>query len=275
MVYYNTNDWGIHRVDTYTLYLDESTTHKNGLKQAFSIGGFIIKDDDIDKLHNDLNTIKTNIWGDLVNCEQIILHEKELKDAIEHRIPNSKLSLEYRRFRRNNTKVELLYKNMSELIKKSPIYTLGCVVIKDNYHNSFPGLISNEISLVCMQIILENYTHFLYQHDATGKIVYESRGSEDKVMLMRFYQVATIGTMYVKPESIQQRVSNLSFVSKKDNIAGLQVADFVPNQIARKGSGKNIKSVSLDLTNNIYYKAYSGYNKNKSRYGIKVVPRIE
>lgn len=142
MVYYNTNDWGIHRVDTYTLYLDESTTHKNGLKQAFSIGGFIIKDDDIDKLHNDLNTIKTNIWGDLVNCEQIILHEKELKDAIEHRIPNSKLSLEYRRFRRNNTKVELLYKNMSELIKKSPIYTLGCVVIKDNYHNSFPGLIS-------------------------------------------------------------------------------------------------------------------------------------
>lgn len=164
---------------------------------------------------------------------------------------------------------------MSELIKKSPIYTLGCVVIKDNYHNSFPGLISNEISLVCMQIILENYTHFLYQHDAIGKIVYESRGSEDKVMLMRSYQVATIGTMSVKPESIQQRVSNLSFVSKKDNIAGLQVADFVPNQIARKGSGKNIKSVSLDLTNNIYYKAYSGYNKNKSRCGIKVVPRIE
>lgn len=275
MIYYNTNDWGIHRVDTYTLYLDESTTHKKGLNQAFSIGGFIIKDDDIDKLHNDLNIIKTKIWGDLINCEQIILHEKELKDAIEHRIPKSKLSLEYKRFRGNNKKVEFLYKNMSELIKKSPIYTIGCVVIKDNYHNSFPRLISNEISLVCMQIILENYTHFLYQHNATGKIIYESRESEDKVMLMRFYQVATIGTMYVKPESIQQRVTNLSFISKKENVAGLQVADFIPSQIARKASGKYIKSISLDLTNNIYNKAYSGYNKNKSRYGIKVVPRIE
>lgn len=262
-------------MDEYTLYLDESRTHKKGLDQAFSIGGFIIKNDDINKLHEDLDKIKSNIWSDLPNSHNIILHEKELKDAMDHRIPKEKLSTEYKRFRRNSKKIELIYKNMSELIKNSPITTIGCVVIKDNYNNSFPEIISNEISLVCMQIILENYTHFLYQHNATGKIVYESRGVEDKIMLMRFYQVATIGTMYVKPDSIQKRVTNLSFIPKKENIAGLQVADFIPSQIARKGSGKSIKPVAFDLTNNIYYKAYTGYNKNKSRYGIKVVPRIE
>jgi hypothetical protein len=126
-----------------------------------------------------------------------------------------------------------------------------------------------------MQIILENYTHFLYQNGAVGKIIYESRDTQDKIMLMRFYEVSTIGTMYIQPYAIQQRISQILFVSKQKNICGLQVADFIPNQIARKKSGMNIKPSVINLTNNIFLKSYDGGNGNSSRYGIKVVPRME
>lgn len=259
----------------YTLFLDESNTHQNGDKKAFAVGGFIIENNDIDNMELELNKIKAEIWSDLPNNINIILHEKDLKDAIDHRMKCSDLKEEYRRFRRNSNKVTLLYKKMSELVKKSNIHTLGCIVVEDNFYTNFSKVIGNEISLVCMQIIIENYTHFLYQNGGVGKIIYESRDAQDKNMLMRFYEVSTIGTMYIQPYAIQQRISQISFVSKQMNNCCLQVADFIPNQIARKKTGKNIKAHVVNLTNNIFLKSYDGGNGNSSRYGIKVVPRME
>jgi hypothetical protein len=261
-------------MDEYTLYLDESYTHSNGGNCAFAIGGIIINNSAINDIDCKLNNIKNEIWSDITNNSSIILHEKDLKEAIDHRVHNNKLKPEYKRFRRNSDKVKLLYKRMSELIKNANINTIGCVVLEDIYNTNFPKTIGNEISLVCMQIILENYTHFLFRKGAVGKIIYESRDTQDKTMLMRFYQVSSIGTMYVQPLAIQQKILQFSFVSKKENVSGLQIADFIPSQIARKKSGKNIRPDLIDLTNNIFLKSYDGENRNSSRYGIKVVPRV-
>lgn len=262
-------------MNEYTLYLDETYTYKGkGKYPAFAIGGFIVKDSDIESINKKVDTLKILLWGDLPNPKGVILHELDLKDALDRRVGIDKLKSEYKRFRRNSNKATILYKEMSKIIKNSNIYTIGCVLNQDDYNSNFPKEIGNDQALVCMQIILENYTHFLYKNDAIGKIVYESRGVMDKTMLMRFYQVSSIGTMYVKPESIQHRIKQICFIEKKKNLNCLQVADFIPNQIARKKSGKTIKKNVINLTNNIILKSYDGTTGNFDRYGIKVIPRM-
>ena len=116
----------------------------------------------------------------------------DLKDALNNRIPKKKLKSEYVKFRTNKKLAQKLYVEISKIVKKSNIHTIGCVVKNNDYYTNFPKGIGNEISLVCMQIILENYTHFLFKNNAVGKIVYESRDAMDKTMLMRFYQVSSI-----------------------------------------------------------------------------------
>lgn len=262
-------------MNEYTLFLDETYTYKgHGQYPAFAIGGFIIDNNNINGINQKVDSLKDLIWGDLPNPRDIILHELDLKDALGRRKKTSELKPEYRRFRNNPNKAVILYREMSKIIKTSDIYTLGCILKQDDYDAHFPKGIGNDYSLVCMQIILENYTHFLFKHQAIGKVIYESRDSMDKTMLMRFYQVSSIGTMYVKPESIQHRIKQFEFVDKKENLNCLQVADFIPNQMARKKSGKSIHANVRDLTNNILRKSYDGTTGNFGRYGIKIIPRM-
>ena len=262
-------------MDEYTLYLDESYTYRNkGQQPAFAVGGFIVKNSDITNINKKIDDLKKEIWSDLSTPTDVVLHELDLKDALNARIPKHDLKPEYVRFRNNPKKSDNIYKGISKIVKSENIHTVGCVVIKNRYNNNFPDVIGNEISLVCMQIIIENYVHFLYKHNAIGTMVYESRDAMDYTMLNRYYQIASIGIMYVKPSAIQQRITQFQFIHKKDNCQCLQLADFMPNLIARKMSSKKIYPNTANLVRNILLKSYDGTNNNKDRYGIKIVPRI-
>lgn len=262
-------------MEEYTLFLDESYTYEqNGKEPAFAVGGFIIKNCDIPKINERIDSLKREIWNDLPIPSDVILHELDLKEALNKRTSQKKLKAEYVRFRDNMNISKTVYRRISQIIKAENVYTVGCVVIKNRYFENFPEKIGNEISLVCMQIIIENYVHFLYKNDAVGSIVYESRDAMDMTMLRRHYQVASIGTMYIKPDAIQQRILQFRFIHKNENCQCLQLADFIPNLIARKMSHKSIYPNTRDLLSNILLKSYDGTNNNKDRYGIKTVPRI-
>lgn len=262
-------------MNEYTLYLDESYTYEHkGKKPAFAIGGFIVKDSETININTSIDNLKKTVWSDLSDPTSIVLHEMDLKEALNMRKPKRDLKPEYVRFRGNNSLVKKIYAEISKIVKNSEIHTIGCVVKNNDYYSNFPKGIGNEISLVCMQIILENYTHFLFKNNSVGKIIYESRDAMDKTMLMRFYQVSSIGTMYVRPDAIQQKIMQFCFVHKTENLQCLQLADFMVNQMARKKSGKIIYNNVKDLTNNILSKSYDGTTGNVDRYGIKTIPRI-
>lgn len=262
-------------MNEYTLYLDESYTYKNnGKKPAFAVGGFIVKNSDVPSIDRKIDRLKKEIWHDLSEPTSVILHELDLKNAVNKRTPIEKINENYVKFRNNKSLSNKVYRCISKIVKTVDIHTVGCVVLKNRYFDNFPQKIGNEISLVCMQIIIENYVHFLFKNDAIGSIVYESRDAMDLTMLRRYYQIASIGTMYIKPDAIQQRISQFRFIHKNENCQCLQLADFIPNIIARKMSHKNIYPITKDLLNNILLKSYDGTNNNKDRYGIKTVPRI-
>ncbi len=92
-------------------------------------------------------------------------------------------------------------------------------------------------------------------------------------MSQHFHQIKAIGTMYVNSRSIQKYIRNIDFPSKQDNIVGLQLADFIPNQIAKKSINKKIYANTKDFNTNIYRKTYDGQCGNKNRFGIRTIPK--
>ena len=168
--------------------------------------------------------VKQIIWSDIPDYEKIILHEKEVKDATEHRVDKANVKPEYLRFYNNTNNCTKLYKE--------------------------------------------------YHKNAVGNIKYESReNSQNIAMSQHFHQIKAIGTMYVNSRSIQKYIRNIDFPSKQENIAGLQLADFIPNQIAKKSINKKIYANTKDFNANIYRKTYDGACGNKNRFGIRTLPK--
>ena len=65
-------------------------------------------------------------------------------------------------------------------------------------------------------------------------------------MNQHFHQIKAIGSIYVNSSSVQKYIKGIEFPSKQENIAGLQLADFIPNQIAKKVLGKKFTLIHVD-----------------------------
>lgn len=253
----------------YNLYLDESETNINNEQRHFCIGGIIVKQNIHDtKLKFELDALKQKLWADLPIPSDIILHEKEVKEGYRRR---NKME-QYDRFR-NNGKIKMLYAELNKMLVNNDICTIGVSISKDKLEKNYPDPMKHpDIWMIAMQLLLENFTHFLATKNARGQIYYEHISEDHKrKMRRRFYSIKNLGTMYISPDEIQARLMGICFPQKSDNIVGLQLADFIPNDIARKHAGLKAKK-NMTLRNSILRKAYCGNISDKSRFGIKMIP---
>lgn len=69
---------------------------------------------------------------------------------------------------------------------------------------------------------------------------------------------------------MQKHLKEIYFPTKLDNIAGLQIADFVPNHFARKCAGK--EQNRFNIYQSIRKCRYNGGVGNVNRFGIKNMP---
>lgn len=63
----------------------------------------------------------------------------------------------------------------------------------------------------------------------------------------------------------------LSFAGKNENLAGLQLADFIPNTMARSAARMPPKHDSFKQT--VLRQAYNGGVGLRDKYGFKVIPQ--
>lgn len=255
---------------TYNLYLDESTTHTNWKNQFFSISGIIVEEKTHDNtLTPALNNLKQKVWGSsFADYKNLILHEKDIKAAVSSKKSNiKKLSTKDIVFN-NKTVTKDFYIGLEKLINTADIWIIGAWISKDKLFKNYFEEILNDQPLIMLQIILENFCHFLESKNGQGRIFYESIGvAADRKMSLRFHHIKATGTMYVSPHSFQSLIKDLSFPQKTDNITGLQIADFIPNNVVRHAANK--KKSNYNLYNCIGKKQYDGGVNNKKKYGIK------
>jgi len=261
-------DWGRMTLsDEYLLFLDESETHINNSSKVFCIAGIIIKDVDYPIIISELNNLKRLIWNDLSDPLSVRIHQKEIREANN----GKRVSPEFLRFKKN-LNCRLFYTELNKIFQLNLISIIGCCIIMDNLDQFFHSDIITDKYLIGMQMVLENYCHFLHRNNGVSSIFYESlEEPNDKEIRMRFNLIKAMGSMFVNSYSMQRYLKDISFPTKSQNIHGMQLADFVPNDFARKANG--LKRHKYDIYDNTRRLRYNGGIEGKEdRFGIKIMP---
>lgn len=164
---------------------------------------------------------------------------------------------------------------MGSIIQNSDMKIIGACVLEDSLSSLHTTQVLNDLLSISMNIIIENYYHFLSAVDGIGTICYESMPDNQNEKIRKRYEIIrNTGTMFYPAKAINKRVKGIIFNNKTDNIIGLQVADFIPNALGRHVLNKTYND---NKQRNIYYpilqeKLYDGMVGNINRFGIKKIP---
>lgn len=240
----------------YFLFLDELKA--NNVYKHFCLGGIFVEEEHYrKKICEYLKNFKYNIF----HTHNIILHENELKSN----------KGKYKLLKDENLNKKF-WEGLHKLFDIYDFKTMCVCVDSDEFSTNYPTKSSILYSeyYVALQIILENFVHFLNSVNGVGCVYIESRGLEaDYDLQIQYELIKKQGTLFIPSDVFQKRLKAISFPLKIDNSIGLQIADFIPNSIARKLSGKEQKEYTLYF--DIINKSYDGNHNLHERFGIKKV----
>ena len=252
----------------YILYLDESETQNSDVKKYFCFAGVAVQSEFHDnELTEQLSKSKKRIWSQDDDYNEHILHELEINEAHDKHFSGIETYNKMFCIEKNYKKV---YQEMAYILSKKQITTMGVSMCVDTINDFYNEDIVNNKFTICMQLIIENFCHFLITNNAKGSICYEELQTKQNGSIMKkFNQIYNTGTMFYPPAIIQKYITKLEFKNKKDNITGLQIADFIPNDLARMHAGMVPK---FKKTHDIIKKSlYDGKLSRKDRFGCKKI----
>lgn len=207
----------------YRLYIDEvgtddvqSVTADN--ERYLSLTGVAMPVNEArDKLAPRFATLKASVFNHDPD-EPIILHRKKIVKA----------SGPFASLRNVETRTQFdalvfdamqhcQYRVITALIDKKAMLGKASWQNKEPYH-------------YLMEVLVEKYVQFLERMNDIGDIMPEGRlGKKDEKLQAAFLRTKSSGTYYVPRARMQARIpsSNLKFRYKRDNVAGLQLADLL------------------------------------------------
>lgn len=236
----------------YYLFLDE--VKPNAFGTYFALGGYAISKFDYE------NTLVPN-----------------LQKIKEDNMPNPSLPLHLYDMRKNRKGFEFLsnnsirvklFESIKKLISELDIKVFVSSIDTAKYDKMYYSCHTNDIYDINLQIILENFVHFLLSVDGTGSFYIESRNPmENKYLQICYYRLITGGTLFIDSKTIMDKLSILSFPLKSDNNLGVQLADFIPISFVRHVIGSNDYNGLYSLFKEKVYKGYN--NCTEQRFGFK------
>lgn len=238
----------------YLLFLDESKP--NPSFKNFTLSGIIISKNDYDTwLVSDVEKMKLMHFSD----KTLVLHEYELRKK-----QNGFSAL-------TNNDVKNVFLDLGKIVDDTRITTIGASIDISRLDCKFEECNRNSLYHIALQIILENYIHFLINHNGKGSVYLESTdGVSDTKLQHLYYSLIANGTLFYTKDAMQSRLLTINFNIKSSNNIGLQIADFTANPIARKCLAKVQKNWSLLL--NIENSLYDGKIGRPDRFGLKLIP---
>lgn len=224
----------------YRLYVDEVGTDDVASVEAdnerfLSLTGIaMLVDEARDTLAPKLNALKATLFKHDPD-DPIILHRKKIVKASA---PFDGLRNTDRRLAFDTAIMDAMngtkYRVITALIDKKAMLRKETWANKQPYH-------------YLMEVLVEKYVQFLERKNDIGDIMPEGRlGKKDERLQTAFIGVKARGTFYVPRARMQARIpsSNLKFRYKRDNIAGLQLADLIAHpshMLIRERMGHAVK----------------------------------
>ena len=257
----------------YTLYLDESKSVDN----IFVIGGFACSIQKEKEIEEKLNALKNIVWKDVKNKETRVFHAT---DYIK-RYPKAFMDL-IRIVREVDGAI------FATVIKLDELVELFGTSYTKNEKLDF-ALLDNPFN-IALEKVIENYTHFLFYRNAFGKTIYESRNTDDQkwnmspdFLLKKDYLriiANNKGIGYINEEALKLCNTNFSVKKKKEDLAGLQIADNIAYIIARSMSHSLKENINIEkIFDEIFDLAYNGNFNRRNKdlrhfYGIRILPEM-
>lgn len=235
------------------LFLDESKPNTNF--RNFTLGGVVIEENIYENnIRPEIVKLKKECFGN----ESVILHEIEIRNK---RGSYQEITKEQQ---------ETFFTNLNILFENNDINVLAVSINLDDLNKLYSENERNDIYYIALQLLMENYVHFLISNEGIGQLYLESTDAVNNSKLQNlFHMLKATGTLFMKKEVLQDRLGAISFPLKSDNIIGLQLADFIPNVLARKALGKEQKNFSI--YKGIENKLYDGKIDRKDRFGFKII----
>jgi hypothetical protein len=235
----------------YLLFLDESKP--TSTTTTFCLAGFIIEKEEYDSDFNPkIKSIKNSYFG----SQEVIFHLFDMK----------RTTGDFKIFRDKRIR-ESFWTDIKRVINDSEIKVLGACIDCRQYRSMYADGNLNDEYAITMQIIVENFVHFLIENNGKGKIFAESRQEHENFSLLNhYYEVVTKGTLYFHRNALQRYLSVMLFPPKNENNIGLQIADFIPGALSRKCTGRYDDFGLAELFSR---KLYDGGQDLAERFGFK------
>lgn len=233
----------------YNLYLDETKYNKDG-NFMYGIAGMAIASHKIKNMGRMLGILKQDLWGDKLSYSEsknIILHMADIRSA------NIKFDQHYSIFEARSIKRKV-FQEIEKILIENNCTVFGTMVDLTSLEKKYQTKSSYYIGdSICMMTIINNFVCFLKNNNAKGRIIFESRADHkgnhpDLLFQKQFYKIITHGTNIYKPIEIQKTITDIRFKSKKENDAGLQVADFIPSHFMINFCGNSQAKINIYRT---------------------------
>ncbi|HJD55132.1 MAG TPA: DUF3800 domain-containing protein [Rickettsia endosymbiont of Pyrocoelia pectoralis] len=125
-------------------------------------------------------------------------------------------------------------------MKRLQYKVIACVIHKNDHLHNY-GAAALDPYMLSLDILLERFG-FDIPYNKQGLIIAEKRNNTlDNQLKIAWENLKVQGTRYLRAKKIRQCFKDLELRDKKDNIAGLQLADLVVTPIGRYILGKQIK----------------------------------
>lgn len=242
----------------YYLFLDESGDH--GLNRidpgfpVFVLSGVIMSHDNYTLIRNTINETKNKFWG----AKSVILHSRDIR----------KCQNEFEILFDEKIK-QSFYGDINSIVENSD-YEIICAAIKKEDYIKKYGRVGNNVYEVGLSFILERAVFFLDSVDRGNTelhLVIEKRGRREDALLSEYLQkVISRGTFFVNSGRFKYYKTQFTFLDKRKNINGLQLADLVAYPIARHVIDPKRANPSFDRLERKFY------SRGNRKYGLKIFP---
>ena len=166
---------------------------------------------------------------------------------------------------------EAVYEDIDALLGEKDAYSVvSCSILKEPYIRQFGKF--NDIYGQSLSFLIERAIFYLddVSDNADMHIIAEMRGKQQDQSLLNYYnRLRDVGTHWVTPERLQSHIRKFDFLSKKQNVTGLQLADLIAYPITQHLLYPDRVNFAYDIIKDNIYESEG------KKLGLKVIPNPE
>jgi len=209
----------------FKLFIDESGDHGlvniNEDFPMFVLCGILTESKDYEIIRQSVNEIKKHFWGE----KKVIFHSRDIR----------KCEKEFVVLFDENKKKEF-YDRINDIFSKQQITIIASAIDKNNYVIQH-GKLGNDVYEIALSFLIEKCLDILIKQFGSQfelNIFIEKRGrKEDQKLSEHFQRIRSRGTGTISSQILTERIVEIEFRHKGEDINGLQLADLAAYPIAR------------------------------------------